>query len=151
MQKSLVKISTKIKQKGQVMIRYQLDWAQLRPGRCCPKVGSKTSRIRKRILQMILMHHKWYDTHDDKARCPWNFTQKCGSSKKNETFWFSYVNVKIFEKGLLLREIKLQPVLRLLGQLTNSFLEPPTNNLQCSPPCAKFMCKVCKYCILWYG
>jgi hypothetical protein len=42
---------------------------------------------------------------------------------------FHHVNVKIFENRQFLREIKLNPVLKLLGQLTNSFLKPPTNNL----------------------
>jgi hypothetical protein len=63
---------------------------------------------------------------------------------------FHHVNAKIFENRQFLREIKVHPVLKLLGQLTNSFLKPPTNNLQCSPPCAKFMCGRCAN-IAFYG
>ncbi len=63
---------------------------------------------------------------------------------------FHHVNAKIFENRQFLREIKLHPVVKLLGQLTNSFLKPPTNNLKCSPPCAKFMCQRCAN-VAFYG
>ncbi len=48
----------------------------------------------------ILMHHKWYDTHNDEVRCSWIFNQKCDSSKKNETFWFSSCECEDLSKGL---------------------------------------------------
>lgn len=71
------------------------------------------------------MHHKWYDTHNDKVRCSWNFNEKCGSSKKTETFWFSSCECEDLWKWVTSKRNWAQPSAKTLGSAHKFIFETP--------------------------